>query len=78
MPTPKQTSNTTPVITQNDEEAASTIDNKPRPYTNNIQTNLLQFRAPAAITHDVVYAFLGAAMLDDSTHFVPNSMMPTW
>jgi len=43
MPTPKQVSNTIPVITQDDEEADCTIDNRPRTYANNILTNLLQF-----------------------------------
>ena len=51
------------------------------PLTTNrkhIPTDLLQFRAPAAIAHATVYAFLGATMIDDSTHFDPNSMIPTW
>ena len=41
MPTTKQTSNATLVITQDDEESSSTIDNKPRTYANNMRTKLL-------------------------------------
>jgi len=43
MSTPKQVSNAVPVITQDDKEADCKIDNRSRTYTNNIQTNLLQF-----------------------------------
>jgi hypothetical protein len=39
----KRTSNAIPVITQDEEAANCTIGNKPRMYTNNKQTNLLQF-----------------------------------
>jgi hypothetical protein len=78
MSTPKQVTNAIPTITQDDKEANCIIDNRPQTYANNIRSNLLQFCAPAAMAHDAVYAFLGSTMLDDSTHFVHNTMMPTW
>ena len=33
---------------------------------------------PATILHDALYAYLGTTMLEDSTHFVPTSIMPSW
>ncbi len=33
---------------------------------------------PASITYDTLYSYLGMALLDDATHFIPNHMMPAW
>ena len=80
IPTPKRPTSQVPIITQDDIAAAATTPapTSERTYTFGGDEELHQYSTPASIAPDALYSYLGDAMLNETHHFVPESLMSTW
>ena len=80
IPTPKRPTSSPPIITQDDVAATATTPapTSERTYTFGDDDLLHQYSTPVSIAPEALYSYLGDAILNETHHFVPESLMSAW